>query len=800
MTMDFQERLAGPVARLWRGSRLGRQSGEQATMINRLLLAATVLAVTVAQVQSGAKAAQDFFRAGLPWLAAYLAAIFALQAHLLWRPARSKLRRCLAIFCDTAIISFGLWQGGSAAGYLFPLYFWLILGNGIRFGPKAMGAAVVSSTLGFAAVCRFSPIWREDAALSIGLALSIVIIPIYGALLLRRAALARAEAERANHAKTLLLASVSHELRTPLTAIVGLGALLQKTTLDDEQREMVQTMEGAGGLLMRHIEALLSVSRDEMERRQKLPERIDLLALLTSLRAMLAVEADKKGVRLGLSIEAETPRHVRAEPGLLLDLLQNLGGNAVKFTAAGAVAIHVRCLSRGSENLDLRVEVHDTGIGVEEAAQDRIFDSFVQANPEISRRFGGSGLGLAIARRRLESCGGRIGVKSDIGKGALFWFELTVGADEGADDIMTLSRPAAACGNEQPPRLSDFAGMIEAPQIAEPLCLIAPSPVNALALARRFALAALARDGDADSFFRARVMAAKLKDLAVAGVAESLAKPFLAQRILLAEDNSVNRMVLDKILTRAGHKTTLVADGEAALKAMLNQAFDLILLDVNMPEISGVEAARLYQFAQPSAVRAPVIALTADASPECRAQCAGAGMVACLTKPIKPDDLLAAVADAVRQAEKARQPAPTAQIEAETSVGVLNPEALKTLAALGGESFLRDLILEFVNEGGQIVERLIVAVAKGDQAAFQHEAHALSSSAGNLGAAELARLCRSWRDLGPDQIALHGDDYLGELRREWSLAALALGNVLARHAAGASRKRKPARLDRDAAA
>ena len=358
------------------------------------------------------------------------AAIFALQAHLLWRPTHSKLRRSLAIFSDTAIISFGLWQGGSAAGYLFPLYFWLILGNGIRFGPKAMGAAVVSSTLGFAAVCRFSPIWREDAALSIGLALSLVIIPIYGALLLRRAALARAEAERANHAKTLLLASVSHELRTPLTAIVGLGALLQKTTLDDEQREMVQTMEGAGGLLMRHIEALLSVSRDEMERRQKPRERIDLLALLASLRAMLAVEADKKGVRLGLSIEAETPRHVRAEPGLLLDLLQNLGGNAVKFTAAGAVAIHVKCLSRGAENLDLRVEVHDTGIGVEKAAQDRIFDSFVQANPEISRRFGGSGLGLAIARRRLEACGGRIGVKSDIGKGALFWFELTVGADE----------------------------------------------------------------------------------------------------------------------------------------------------------------------------------------------------------------------------------------------------------------------------------------------------------------------------------------------------------------------------------
>ncbi len=764
-------------------------------MNNRFLLAVTVLAVALVQAHSGAKVAQDFLRAGLPWLGAYLAAGFVLQAHLLWRPARSHLRRAGAIFCDTAIITFGLWQGGSAAGYLFPLYFWLILGNGIRFGATAMGAAVASSTLGFAAVCLFSPVWREDPALSIGLALSIVIIPIYGALLLRRAALARAEAERANHAKTLLLASVSHELRTPLTAIVGLGALLQKTSLDDEQREMVQTMEGAGGLLMRHIEALLSVSRHEMERRQKPPERIDLLALLAPLRALLAVEADKKGVRLGLSIEAETPRHVRAEPGLLLDLLQNLGGNAVKFTAAGAVAIHVKCLSRGADSLELRVEVHDTGIGVEKAAQERIFDSFVQANPEISRRFGGSGLGLAIARRRLEACGGRIGVISDVGKGAVFWFELTVGADD------YLSSPAKASrGNEKPPSLSDFDGLIEAPQIAEPLCLSASAPVNALALARRFAFAALARDGDPDSFFRARVMAAELKDLSAAGLAEAPAQPVSAHKILLAEDNGVNRMVLDKILTRAGHKTTLVSDGEAALKAMLSESFDLILLDVNMPEISGVEAARLYQFARPSAVRAPIVALTADASPECRAQCAGAGMVACLTKPIKPDELLAAVADAVRQAENARQPAPPRQADAENANGVLNPEALKTLVSLGGESFLRDLILEFVNDGGQIVERMIVAVANGDQAAFQHEAHALSSSAGNLGAAELARLCRSWSDLGPNEIALHGDDYLGELRREWSLAALALGNILARRATGVSRKRKAAPPSRDAAA
>jgi two-component system sensor histidine kinase RpfC len=766
-----------------------RPSGEQATMVNRLLLAAVVLAATLVQMLSGDQTAQDFFHSGLPWLGAYVAAALCLQIHLLRRPNSFRLRRALSAFIDAAIVSYGLWQGGAAAGYLFPLYFWLILGHGVRFGPQAMGAAVAFSALGFGGVCFFSPFWRHNSALATGLTLSLVIIPLYGALLLRRAALARAEAERANHAKTLLLASVSHELRTPLTAIVGLGALLQKTPLDDEQRNMVQTLEGASGLLMRHIEALLSVSRDEMERRQKPPERLDLYALLISLRALLAVEAEKKGVRVGVCIDPETPRHIRAEPGLLLDILQNLGGNAVKFTAAGAVSIHVACRPRDADSVVLSVKVRDTGIGVEKAAQGRIFESFVQANPDISRQYGGSGLGLAIARRRLEACGGRIGVESDIGQGALFWFELTVGADATGAVSPETKTPS---DQSRPPSLADLDG--QSPQIGEPLCLIAPEPLDALALARRFALAARARPGDPGSLARARLVAAQMKAAAAAGAVETLKNPVVPCKILLAEDNGVNRMVLDKILTRAGHRTTLAADGEAAFNAMLSETFDVILMDVNMPGIGGVEAARLYQFAQPSAIRAPILALTADASAECRENCARAGMLACLTKPIDPDTLLAAVANAVRPeaprgAEAVRKP--------ETAGGVLDPSALKALAALGGEPFLRSLILEFVNEGALIVERMIAAVGARDQAAFQHEAHALSSSAGNLGAFELAGLCRSWKDLAPHEIARHGDDYLEDLRREWSLAALALGKILARRSATPSRK--PVRRRREVA-
>jgi two-component system sensor histidine kinase RpfC len=808
-------RLAALAAPAWRTFDQWRASGEQAVTISRLLLATVVLLGASAHANAGGNSAQAFFREGMPWLQAYLALTLAIQAHIMLRPRPSVTRRLLAIGIDTAIISFGMNCGGDAAAYLFPLYFWMILGNGLRFGGRFMGAAVVSAAAGFAATVATTPFWRANMAFSSGLFLALLIIPLYGGLLLRRLAEAHAEAKRANHAKTLLLACVSHELRTPLTAIIGLGALLQETELDEEQREMVQTLSGAGSLLLRHIEGLLTVSRDEMERGKATPERVDLLALLISLRALLAVEAEKKGLRLGLFLEADTPRHIVAEPDLLRDVLQNLVGNAVKFTPRGAVSIHAGVIRRDAETLDLRIEVRDTGIGLEKTAQKRIFESFVQAGPEIARRYGGSGLGLAIARRRLETRGGRIGVESEIGEGACFWFELTVGTDrrEARAPVMPIIEDHAtprerswnqprernwnqACDGEWN-QLRDGKGNrpFDGAQQGEPVCLGASGSFDALALARRFAYATLARDDDPDARARGGELAARMKVLA-AGQAGKLAenrprrkKQHEPRKILLAEDNGVNRMVLDKILTRAGHRTTLVADGEAALEAMLEGAFDLILLDVNMPGISGVEAAQLYVLALPPQARAPIVALTADADQERRAQCKQAGMVGVLTKPVTPEALLDAVAAACRAQGAAPRGKQAARKTAASKTGasktgesqgeILDPAALAALTALGGEAFLRDLSLQFLAEGKLIVERLASAVEAGDFAAFQHEAHALDSSAGNIGAAGVARLCRGWRGAGPERLALHGADFLDALRREWSRVGGALNERLA---------------------
>ncbi len=765
-------------------------------MVNRLVLGVMVLAAAGFLAFGGERPAQDFYHEGLPWVCAYLLIVSLFQLHVTKRAGPSPARRIAAICADAAIISFGLRQGDAASACLFPLYFWMILGNGVRLGARYMGAAVASSAAGFAVNVWLTDFWHSHVALSAGLFASLIIIPIYGGLLLRRLAEAHAEAERANHAKTLLLACVSHELRTPLTAIIGLGALLQKTELDSQQREMVQTLSNAGGILLRHIEALLTVARDEIGQEPQRPERVDLFALLCNLRGLLAVEADKKGVRLGLCIDADTPRHVLAEPALLLDILQNLGGNAVKFTQSGAVAIHVGVISRDDAATELKIEVRDTGLGIARSAQARIFESFVQADPGITRRFGGSGLGLAIARRRLEARGGHIDVDSEPGKGSRFWFDLKVGRDP-VDGDPQPNRPVNGQSRRTAFDAASFCAdeNFDGPQKSDPVLIALPGSgdassraCDALALARRFCIAVVAHEDDPIDLDRAHEIVRCLQAIAAApaGAAARAASPQgwarTPLKLLLAEDNGVNRMVLEKILVQGGHSTRVVPDGEAALDAMLAERFDVILLDVNMPGIDGPEVARLYRFA-PLRTHAPIIALTADASNACQEECARAGMVACLTKPLEPETLLAAVSDAFtgrRGASAGRFVANAMALEAASDVEPLAPGALAALAKLGGEDFLRELLGQFLEEGKQIIERMVAAVEDGDLQAFQHEAHALASSAGNIGAAGLARLCRCWRATEREEFVLYGDDFLDGLRREWSRLATELSLTLAK--------------------
>jgi two-component system sensor histidine kinase RpfC len=249
--------------------------------------------------------------------------------------------------------------------------------------------------------------------------------------------------------------------------------------------------------------------------------------------------------------------------------------------------------------------------------------------------------------------------------------------------------------------------------------------------------------------------------------------------ILLAEDNGVNRKVLDKILTAAGCRVTLAADGAEALDLLLREDFDLVLMDVNMPRINGVEVAQLYGFAKPAAGRAPILGLTADASEACRAQCLQAGMVEIVTKPVEAQTLLRAIEASVLADLSRPAPSQESTRAAEREICALHQPSLDALAALGGREFIREVAVQFVIEGAQIVDRLSFAIELVDLAGFLREAHALSSSSGNLGAFGLAALCRSWRDVDATGLAREGEVYLAALRRQWAATNRALRPYLA---------------------
>ncbi|RAI16703.1 response regulator, partial [Rhodoblastus acidophilus] len=307
-----------------------------------------------------------------------------------------------------------------------------------------------------------------------------------------------------------------------------------------------------------------------------------------------------------------------------------------------------------------------------------------------------------------------------------------------------------------------------------PPCLSLSQGADILAVARRHALAVLACGDDAAALSRGRRVAAELAGLCGAAPRRGL-------KILLAEDNAVNGRVLAKLLAGAGHEARVVGDGEAALLAMLREKFDVVLLDVNMPRLGGVETARIYAAAGGGAA---MLALTADDSAEIRRRCRAAGMVDCLCKPIAPEALAAAVAMAsagrrseaqgVGESEDAAAPR-----GAELEAAAMDAATLAALGRLGGAEFLRELLVQFAGDAARLVEELQESLARGDMSSLLRQAHALESMAGNMGAAALVKLCRAWRAMNEKKLALSAARESGRLRRRWRMTLDAVGRALA---------------------
>jgi len=782
---------------------------------------------------------------------------------------KSTFRRGMGLMGDLCLTGYGISVVGDMAGPLYVVLLWVIFGNGFRYGRRYLFAASAVGTISFGVAVYLNEYWRNHLILSIGLQLGLAVLPLYISSLLKKLSAAGTRAEEANRAKTRFLANMSHEMRTPLNGIIGMLDLLKETPLSTEQEELTKTIDDSAHTLLFLMQDVLDLSKIEAGKVSVKVSDFDLYAVVKHTVACVEPQARFKGLATFLRVFSNVPFLLRGDPLLLRQVLLNLLGNALKFTEKGEVGVRVTLESETSRRATVRFDVVDTGIGISAEAQRRIFERFTQADESITRRFGGTGLGTTISKEIIEMMGGTIGVHSEPGKGSTFWFTVELAKQSRQEDesvpvaalvdrcalvlsmdpravgdlrsylegwsvrVVTVDRSAQAFAKMVPASRAgapfDFVLVVESgldmdavefarvvksdPMIHDAHLVLVSSGkgVEETAAVEGYG-AALPMPVDKTVLFNALHLArtdAAAGDPGVENIADRYRVKIAGVRklrVLVAEDNRTNQMVVGKILERAGHEPTIVGNGEEALDVLKERSFDIALFDLHMPVMGGVEAAKLFRVMSAGAgsSRMPIVALTADATPEARGECEEAGMNACLTKPIDTRKLFdlfetlvprgAPVQRNQKQATQEQVPREQATREEATRVEVekaaaapegpeeppcLDPRYLQELSDLGGNSdFVIRLAWTFLKGSKEKVRGLERAVADRDVEKARELAHALKGNSGQIGALALMRACERFSGIAAGELERNGGTYLEGVKEELSRARTALDEYL----------------------